>query len=234
MDKIKLNRLYDDKGTPSDGQFCVYTLYNGDKPVYVGQTKNLQKRLHDHAMSDKEFSSFEFVVCDKDKMNITEADLIVKLNPPMNTNLPRTDKYFSVSQLKDEIYNIVTSVIHNAPVVLYREKSGTTRNHYFDRSTVDRIERGIRDSLIGGSNDFSVECMVDNLTSVVGISCSSIIFYDGKTISCHDSKEEAHAAEVEFIRSKVREIKEFKKPSHPKHEMLVNKIDELENKNASN
>lgn len=230
MNRIKLNQLYDSNGTPSNGQCCVYTLYSDFDAVYVGQTKNLSKRLHDHALSGKVFTSFDFVICDKDKMNDTEADLIVKLNPTMNTNLPRTDKYFSVSQLKDEIYSFITSVIHNAPVVHYREKSGTTKNHYFDRSTVDRIERGIRDSLIGAGNDFSVECMVDNLTSVIGISSSSNVIHDGKTISCHSSKEEAHAAEVDFIRSKVKEIKQHE--SHAKHQELVGQVDELENLNG--
>ena len=68
----------------------VYFLFKDDKLVYIGQTKQVLKRLHEHRKS-KNFDRFSFVVCKtiEDAYTI-EQELIEYVKPKLNIRKGKT------------------------------------------------------------------------------------------------------------------------------------------------
>jgi hypothetical protein len=72
----------------------VYLLWKNGTVVYVGQSENILQRVGVHlANPNKDFDGFSYAVVENGDLNIVEADLIVRYNPPLNNGLPRNKKY---------------------------------------------------------------------------------------------------------------------------------------------
>ena len=77
-------------------EYYVYVLVNNGSVVYVGQTSNIETRLLAHEKT-KEFDSYFSIECDRKYLSAFEAELIVKLNPILNSTLPSQVKYITKS-----------------------------------------------------------------------------------------------------------------------------------------
>lgn len=62
----------------------VYFLFKGDDLLYIGQSKNLMRRLGDHA-SQINFDSYAIFPCPSEDLDHTERSLILKFLPPLNS-----------------------------------------------------------------------------------------------------------------------------------------------------
>jgi len=60
----------------------VYFLIKEDRVVYVGQSVNVFSRISSH-VNYKDFDSYAYVLCPKDKLDILESLYIHTLNPPL-------------------------------------------------------------------------------------------------------------------------------------------------------
>jgi hypothetical protein len=67
----------------------VYFLLQGNHVVYVGQAKNVKKRLAMHkADPDRVFDSYAFLPCDEKDLDTLEALYIMHLRPKQNKRQP--------------------------------------------------------------------------------------------------------------------------------------------------
>lgn len=65
----------------------VYFLIKGTSVVYVGQSKNILRRVAQHP--DKNFDRFAWVLCDSNDLDRLEAEYIAMLGPKLNTLRPK-------------------------------------------------------------------------------------------------------------------------------------------------
>jgi len=108
MSAIKINRLFEQNLMPDNNVFCVYCLFGSNGVcIYVGQTKNLEKRIYDQFKSGKEFERFSFELCDKKGANDLEALTIVRMKPTLNKNLPSNSKFVSTLKLREDISDLL-------------------------------------------------------------------------------------------------------------------------------
>jgi len=63
-----------------ENQCGVYFLVKGKRVVYVGQSVQISARLADHS-KNKDFDSYAFIRCDKEKLNVLESLYIHALSP---------------------------------------------------------------------------------------------------------------------------------------------------------
>lgn len=64
----------------------IYVLFHGDEVVYVGQSKNPQARIGQHAASPvKTFDSFVFIPCAEEHLDREEVAMIRRFRPKLNT-----------------------------------------------------------------------------------------------------------------------------------------------------
>ena len=63
-----------------ENQCGVYFLVKDNRVVYVGQSVQISARLADHAKT-KNFDSYAFIRCDKEKLNVLESLYIHALSP---------------------------------------------------------------------------------------------------------------------------------------------------------
>ena len=97
----KLNGMLDFIVMPDEGQHCIYKLIDSDEViVYIGQTAKLESRIYSHLSNGKDFSFFEYEVCDKSKASILESEAIIKHNPKLNTSLPKNPEYKTIDQAR--------------------------------------------------------------------------------------------------------------------------------------
>jgi excinuclease UvrABC nuclease subunit len=67
----------------------IYFLILNTDIVYVGQSTDVEFRVHSHRRrGEKVFDSFYCVSCDPEKLDILEAEYIVQFNPRYNTSPP--------------------------------------------------------------------------------------------------------------------------------------------------
>lgn len=67
----------------------VYFLLQGDHVVYVGQAKNVKKRIAEHkADPEKVFDAYSFLPCDAEDLDTLEALYIMHLRPKQNKRQP--------------------------------------------------------------------------------------------------------------------------------------------------
>lgn len=87
----------------------VYMLFNDDDEcIYVGQTANVEQRLDSHKSRFKGlFSKHEIIACDTSSADDIEAEMIVKLKPEHNKELPPNCKYTKFSDLESLISEYV-------------------------------------------------------------------------------------------------------------------------------
>ena len=83
----------------------IYHLSFNSVIVYVGQTMDIEKRLHDHKLSEKKFDGVAAFHCKVQDLNNTEAASIVDLNPILNLNFPTNTLYTSKSKILKLISN---------------------------------------------------------------------------------------------------------------------------------
>ncbi len=107
MKRSKLNRLFNDADMPIDGKVCIYSLFNGDTCIYVGQTTGLRARMYIHLSFNKVFDSFEFEYCDPNHANEAETVTIVKQQPTLNKILPPTKNYISLTSMSAQITQLL-------------------------------------------------------------------------------------------------------------------------------
>lgn len=63
----------------------VYFLFNNSKLVYVEQSENIVKRIHEHM--DKIFTHYSYIKCSKKELLTLEKKYIQTYNPVYNINL---------------------------------------------------------------------------------------------------------------------------------------------------
>lgn len=93
----------------------IYFLFDGEEIVYVGQSKDVCRRVGNHRLKKREhepktFDKFAFIQCDAEKIDEIETFYIAKFNPKYNNHLPNgvKSKWTSVNYLKTKYYDAFT------------------------------------------------------------------------------------------------------------------------------
>lgn len=66
-----------------DGYPGVYFLLSGDEIIYVGQSRNVYARVHDHRRT-VQFDRWAFIACDNDQLLELEKHYIDVFQPKLN------------------------------------------------------------------------------------------------------------------------------------------------------
>lgn len=151
MKRSKLNRLFNDADMPIDGKVCIYSLFNGDICVYVGQSTGLKARIYSHLSFNKVFDSFEFEYCDPNRANDAETMMIVKKQPTLNKVLPSTDKYISLTNMSAQI---TTLLFDNKESLNFSFSGAEHKNpkltkRYISADTAEKMKLSILDIIKG-------------------------------------------------------------------------------------
>lgn len=111
--RTMLDDFMEKLGVNPDG-VGIYHLKQGDKVVYVGQTKNIKSRIAKHFYSnDKEFDGIEFFDCDEEILNDVEAREIVHFNPIYNKSLPSSSIYMKEDEAICQIESIIREALNS-------------------------------------------------------------------------------------------------------------------------
>lgn len=111
----------------------IYFLLQGDEVVYVGQTRKGLSRPFTH--DDKIYDNIKILFCDKDNLNMLEAEFIVKYEPIYNKVLPVNDsialrtawlKFKSITHAEIP-YRELRELCSYFEVPTYKTKSGKER-----------------------------------------------------------------------------------------------------------
>jgi len=114
-----------------DGKTRIYLLMIDGDVMYVGQSVNMRARIYDHDHSGKVFDRVVCAECEHEEANTLEAINIVRLNPPLNGNLPPNSVYIS-SKAATEL------IVEKARCLSLFAPAG--RGHFYMRvSDVDNI-----------------------------------------------------------------------------------------------
>ena len=62
----------------------IYFLYRNEEIVYIGQSRNLHRRIIQHCYG-KEFDSYSYIQCDESELNDLEFEFIAKHKPMYNS-----------------------------------------------------------------------------------------------------------------------------------------------------
>ena len=84
--KFKYDDIYKIKSAIEYGTKCIYIIYVNNKPVYVGQSRNVHNRIRTHG-SRLLFDYVEIIIYpfySQEGLNREEMEWIDKLNPPLN------------------------------------------------------------------------------------------------------------------------------------------------------
>lgn len=113
------------------GKMGVYFLFKGDDVVYVGQSKNILRRVGDHTET-KDFDSFGYIVCPvlfgydgpniKEKqiasrqnsfcLDILESYYIDLLSPPLNKGRGgKNTRVMYFPELRDHLYKRCSDLV---------------------------------------------------------------------------------------------------------------------------
>jgi len=80
----------------------IYYLIQDGVIVYVGQSKNIRKRIASHIVEGKKkFDSYSFFPAEKENLNQLELDEILEHNPIYNSCLLQNDIYKNADQIKE-------------------------------------------------------------------------------------------------------------------------------------
>ena len=87
VSELGLSKLYREEEIVNSkrtygGSSGVYFLIKGSKVIYVGQSVNVFARISSHAQY-KDFDSYAYVSCSRDKLDILESLYIHTLSPPL-------------------------------------------------------------------------------------------------------------------------------------------------------
>lgn len=70
----------------------IYFLIQNGEIEYVGQSVDILHRISRHKREGKEFDSYAYLVCEKDRLNELEALYITALMPWLNYTLGRVTR----------------------------------------------------------------------------------------------------------------------------------------------
>lgn len=121
----------------------VYFLYDKGELVYVGQSKNILARIHQH--KDKVFDTFNYLeIEDEKKRNDKEIDLIMQHTPKYNKSIPTF--YESDVLLINRLKNVINDTVYEEIKSLINiKKIGS--NTYFTKSEAVEICKQMLNSL---------------------------------------------------------------------------------------
>jgi hypothetical protein len=78
----------------------IYFLFDGKDIVYVGQSVNMNYRVGQHVVSDKEFDSWNYVEIKAECLDEYEAEYIMHLQPKYNKAIPKNTIWHSIDAVK--------------------------------------------------------------------------------------------------------------------------------------
>ena len=79
----------------------IYFLFRNEKIVYVGQSEDIFKRVHNH-LNSKIFDSWNFIEFQSEDLNEIEANYILLYKPEYNKSIPVNKIWISQGMLKDK------------------------------------------------------------------------------------------------------------------------------------
>jgi hypothetical protein len=88
----------------------------------------LEQRIHAHLSTFKDFSYFNYTVCEPQDAKDLEIEEIIKHNPKLNKSIPKSEKYKTQVQYKaiikaalsKKINGMVDDIISNTNVAFHR------------------------------------------------------------------------------------------------------------------
>ena len=86
----------------------IYFLKKNESVVYVGRTKNVKRRLSEHA--DKDFDSYSYINCDEGVASRLEDYYIMMHDPIYNRSLNSKGEYKNLGEFCEENNFDVTKV----------------------------------------------------------------------------------------------------------------------------
>lgn len=69
---------------PFDGCIGVYFLFKKQAVIYIGQSLNVFKRVHDHRLNGVDFDAWTVIACDRSELLTLEQHYISAFRPPFN------------------------------------------------------------------------------------------------------------------------------------------------------
>ena len=150
MNKIKVNKLFNDSDIPAAGGVYIYSLINKGICVYVGQSVCVKTRMYQHLLNGKEFDSIEFEMCETENKDTAELEMIIKRQPTLNKILPNNDKYISMTALSDQITTLLFENTDSIPFAFVGAENESHRKtkRYMDKKVVLDIKNAIIKTLI--------------------------------------------------------------------------------------
>lgn len=132
---------------PEPGRVFIYRLINAaEKVIYVGQTKDIKSRVSQHLAYGKEFTDVCFYSCSMSNSTVIERDEIIAHNPPLNKDLPKTDKYITIKQsaklVSDEIAHHAASTLD---IVFNRPEDKKSNRFYVSAAESKEIAESIKE-----------------------------------------------------------------------------------------
>ena len=131
---------------PEPGYAYIYRLVNIKDVIYVGQTKNIRSRSAQHERSNKIFTTIQFYPCKMSDSTEKERDEILKFNPILNKDLPKTDKYITIRQASAivnlRISEMVSKYLH---VFFERPQDKKSNQIYVSASEVEDLSYFVAD-----------------------------------------------------------------------------------------
>lgn len=135
--EVVCNR-YPDQDINDSGYTCIYSLKTAHgKYLYVGQTKNLRKRLATHRRGDRYFKNFDYFFCRDEDANNAEAKAIVAAAPTKNSALPSNDIYISKTEARKLLLNNISGRLFDACKVY--QGRGENKLQYIRRDDAERV-----------------------------------------------------------------------------------------------
>ncbi len=97
LEYIKHNaQLLGDNSCPG-----IYYLLKDGVIVYIGQSKNMRKRIGSHlAQGEKDFDSYHTQKCPEEKLHHYETKAILRFRPAYNKTLPNNSIYANIHTLR--------------------------------------------------------------------------------------------------------------------------------------
>ena len=118
----------------------VYILYNDDDCIYVGQTSNLERRIDEHKNRFKGlFNRHEVISCNCNSVDDIEAEMIVKLQPTYNKELPSNSKYAKYQDVESAVFECVTKSLLDQGFAFSTPANYTRCNRWLDGLNVDEF-----------------------------------------------------------------------------------------------
>ena len=142
---IKINTMLDNEPLLTDSKY-IYSLYLGEKCVYVGQSADVRSRVYTHLSSRKSFDSVSYFICDNSIANESEAAQIVKENPQLNNTLPPTKNYQLVGNLAKDISLMINEKSDELNIA-YQCGDGSKIKRYITSKHASKIKQSILEIL---------------------------------------------------------------------------------------